>query len=155
MNKKRNPNKIILNVPEIVRYLGIINSVIFSIFAIVFILTSEEQLHWSFYIFYGAFISVGVFMVVLTKRWKVVVKNDKITVYTLINGQYSFTCDEIVSIQRQTKKNRVKSERIVIKTSGKKKLIVESSHTSYFKFVSYLIDNTEISIRSGFEDYSG
>ena len=144
-----------MNVPEIVGYLGIINSVIFSTLAIVFILTSEEQLHWSFYIFYGAFVSVGLFMVVLTKRWKVVVKNDRIIVYTLINGQYSFTCDEIVSIRRQVKKNRVKSERVVIKTSGKKKLIVENSHTSYFKFVAYLIDNTEASIRYGFEDYAG
>ena len=155
MSEKIYTNKIILKVPEIVGYIGIINSAIFSTLAIFFILTLEEQLHWSFYVFYGAFISVGLFMIVLAKRWKVVVKHNRIMVYTLINGQYSFTCDEIVSIQRQVKKNRVKSERIVIKTSGKKKLIVESSHTSYFKFVSYLIANTETGIRDGFEDYSG
>ena len=103
--------------------------------------------------FYEAFISVGVYMLVLTKKWKVIVKNDKIMVYPLIKGEYSFTCDEIVSMQRQVKKNRVKSERIVIKTNSKKKLIVESSHTSYFKFVSYLIDKTESNIRYGFEDF--
>lgn len=152
MRRKKGTNELVLTVPEIVGHVGVIDLCIFSVLAIFFFLTSEEQLHWSFYLLYGAFISIGLYMFALTKKWKVIVKNDRILAYPLIKGAYSFTCGEIVSVQRQVKKNRVKSERIVIKTNSKKKLIVESGHTSYFKFVSYLLDKTESDIRHGFEE---
>ena len=85
--------------------------------------------------FYGAFISIGLYMLVLTKKWKVIVKNDKIMVYPLIKGEYSFICDEIVSMQRQVKKNRVKSERIVIKTNSKRNSLLKA-HTHHILSLS-------------------
>lgn len=155
MKEKKSSSKIILTVPAIVGYLGCLNSIIFSFLAMFFIKTTKEQLHWSFYIIFSLLICAGLFMIILTKRWSVVVKNDFILVKPILGTKYAFTCNEIISIQRQVKKNRVKSERIVIKTKERKKLIVENSHTSYYKFVSYLIENTEENIRYGFKDYLG
>ena len=154
MVRKKYVKKIVLTVPAIVGYIGIIDFVIFSMLTIYFIFTTKGQLHWSFYLFYGLFISVSMFMIILSIKWKVIVKKDDIVVYPLIGEKYSFSFDEIISIERQVKRNRKKSERVIIKTNTKKKLIVESAHISYFKFILYLLEMTEPNIRCGFEDFN-
>ena len=53
--------------------------------------------------------------------------------------EYSFTFDEIVSVVRQVKKNKVKSERLIIKTCAGKKLIVENAEISYDRFKKVII----------------
>ena len=153
MVRKNCVKKIVLTVPAIVGQIGIIDLVIFSILAIYFFFTTKGQLHWSFYMFYGVFVSVSLFMIILSKKWKVIVKKDNIMVYPLIGEKYSFSFDEIISIERQVKRNRRKSERVIIKTNTKKRLIVESAHISYFKFILYLLERTESNIRCGFEDF--
>ena len=73
-------------------------------------------------------------MIVKTLNFKVIVKEKKITVFSAFRKPYSFTFGEIVSAVRQTKKNQMKSERIVVKTVSGKRLIVESSEISYKRF---------------------
>lgn len=149
INKNCN-NKIVVTVPEILYTLGLIISIMCSLLMIYFIFTTTESLPIGFYIFFGLFISVGIFAAILQKRWKVIVKKDVITVYPFIGSKYSFCHTDIISIVRQVKKNRVKSERIIIKLVNKRKIIVESSHVGYEKLLKYLLSVTTSDIRVGF-----
>ena len=147
---KKQGNKIVVYVPKVLYTLGVIESTFCAFLMAYFIVSSKETLPLVFYIIYGLLISIGIFAVLLQKRWRVVVQNSQITVYPFIGAKYTFTYDEIVSIKRQIKKNRVKSERVVIKTINKKKLIVENSHIGYEIFLKQLILETNEGIRIGF-----
>ena len=70
--------KIVVTVPEILYTLGLIISIMCSLLMIYFIFTTTESLPIGFYIFFGLFISVGIFAAILQKRWKVIVKKDVI-----------------------------------------------------------------------------
>lgn len=99
-----------------------------------FTFLSDERPHLIFYVFFGLGIWLGTYLCVKTLTFKVVVKDEIITVFTAFKKPYSFTFDEIVSAVHQVKKNQMKSERIVIKTTNKKRLIVESGEVSYKRF---------------------
>ena len=152
INKNCN-NKIVVTVPEILYTLGLIISIMCSLLMIYFIFAATESLPIGFYIFYGLFISIGIFAAILQKRWKVIVKKDVITIYPFIGSKYSFCHTDIISIIRQVKKNRVKSERIIIKLVNKRKIIVESSHIGYEKLLKYLLSVTTSDIRVGFGNF--
>lgn len=84
------------------------------------------------------------YLIVKTLTFKVIVKDETITVFLPFRKTYSFNFSEITSVVRQTKKNRANSERIIIKTTINKKLIVESGAISYKRFVKkiqILVDN--------------
>lgn len=99
-----------------------------------FTFLSNERPHFIFYVVFGLFLWLGTYLIVKTLNFKVIVKEKKITVFSAFRKPYSFTFGEIVSAVRQTKKNQMKSERIVVKTVSGKRLIVESSEISYKRF---------------------
>jgi hypothetical protein len=80
------------------------------------------------------FFGVGIYLIIKTLTFKVIVEGNKLTVFSAFRKPYSFTFSEIVSAVRQVKNNQKKSERIVIKTSGGKRVIVENAEINYKRF---------------------
>ncbi len=101
--------------------------------------------------FLGLFLYLGVYWVIKTLTFRVVVQDEWITVYPTMRKPYSFTFSEIASALRQVKNNEVKSERIVIKTTTGRKLIVERAEISYRRFAKRIQEEVPQSRLVGFE----
>ena len=104
-----------------------------------FTFLSDEKPLLIFYVVFGALLWLGTYLIVKTLTFKVMVRDNLITVYSAFRRPYSFTFSEIASAVRQVKDNQVKSERIVIKTTTNRKLIVERTEISYRKFVARIL----------------
>lgn len=140
-----------VTVPKMVMTLGFALMLMSTLIMLCFTLFSEELPHWIFYLVLGLSILVGLYMVLKTLRFKVIVEGEKITVFSIIRRPYTFTFSEIVSAVRQVKKNQLKSERMVIKTASGKKLIVESAEISYERFKKRVGSEVEKQYLVGFE----
>jgi hypothetical protein len=104
-----------------------------------------------FYIVFGGFLWLCVFLALKTVKFKVVVKGDKITVYSMLIKPYSFMFSEIVSVFREVKYNQLKSERMVIETITGKTLIVESAEISYERFLRRVKSDVRSEFLEGFD----
>lgn len=120
--------------PSIVAMVGGIEALTSLAVLLGFTFLSDERPHFIFYMVFGFGYLLGMYLIIKTLTFKVIVKKKKVTVFSSLKKPYSFTFDEVVSAVRQVKKNQIKSERIVIKTTSGKRLIVESSEISYKRF---------------------
>lgn len=121
-------------IPSIVLIIGIICALMSTAVLLGFTFLSDERPHFIFYVTFGLFFWVGLYLILRTLTFKVIVKGERITVFSAFKKPYTFTFSEIVSAVRQVKKSQTKSERLVIKTVDGKKLIVESLEISYKRF---------------------
>ena len=117
-----------------------------------FMLSDPNSIDWISGIISGLLFWFGTYGIVLGKTFKVVVKNNEITVHKAFRKPYTFTFSDITSAVRQVKKDKIKSERIVIKTSFEKKLIVENLEISYEVFMKKIQEKVNKKYLSGFED---
>ena len=140
-----------VSIPQIVLIIGITCALMSTAVILGFTFLSEEVPHLIFYIIFGLFLWLGMYLVLKTLRFRVVVKDKIITVYSIFSKPYTFEFSEIISAVRQVKKNQVKSERIVIKTTSGKKLIVESFEISYKRFLQRIRLEVKNELLSGFE----
>lgn len=124
-----------LSIPNIVLVIGAMCAVMSIVVLLLFTVLSSELPHMIFYMVFGLFFWLGIYLIVKTLSFKIIVKGEKITVFSPFRKAYSFHFSEITSVIRQTKKNKANSERIVIKTTTNKKLIVESTEISYKRFL--------------------
>lgn len=136
--------------PKIVLYIGIAADVVFGLVLLLFTFFSEELPHVIFYIVFGLFFWLGMYLILKTIRFRVIVRGEKITVFSILRKPYSFTFDQVVSAVRQVKNNQVNSERIVVKTTAGRKLIVESSEISYERFAKKIRSTVTAERLSGF-----
>lgn len=141
----------IVSIPKIVLMIGITCDLISVIVLLGFTLFSKKLPHIIFYIVFGLFLWLGTYISLKTLKFRVIVKGEEITVCYIFSKSYTFTFSEIVTAMRQIKKNRVKSERVVIKTESGKKLIVESMEISYRKFLQKLRSKVRSEFLIGFE----
>ncbi len=123
-------------VSDAVVFLGVILTAMYSL--CVLIPTFFGKPHLIMYIFFGVFIWFGIYLIVKPMTFRISVKGEKITVYTLFRKPYVFTLWDIVSVKHQTKKNMTKSERVVIKTRKGRKVIAESAEVSYKRLFNAL-----------------
>ena len=121
-------------IPSIVMIIGAMCALMSLSVLLGFTFLSDELPHFIFYVVFGFLFWIGMYLIVKTLTFKVIVKEGKVTVFSAFRKSYSFTFDEVVLAVRQVKKNQMKSERIVIKTESGKRLIVESSESSYKRF---------------------
>ena len=121
-------------IPSIVMIIGAMCALMALAVLLGFTFLSDERPHFIFYVVFGFLFWLGTYLIVKTLTFKIIVKEGKITVFSAFRKPYSFTFDEVVSAVRQVKKNKMKSERIVIKTVSSKRLIVESGESSYKRF---------------------
>ncbi len=137
--------------PEAVAIIGAICALECLAVVIGFTFFSAEQPHWIFYLAFGLFLWTGVYLIIKTLTFKVVVKGKNVTVFSGFKKPYAFAFDEVVSAVRQIKHNQVKSERIVIKTASGKRLIVESLEISYKRFAKKVLSEVDENCLVGFE----
>ncbi len=121
-------------IPSIVLIIGTMGALMSTVVLLCFTFLSDELPHFIFYVTFGLFFWIGMYLILKTLTFKVIVKGEKITVFSAFKNPYTFTFSEIVSVVRQVKKNQAKSEKLVIKTADGKKLIVESLEISYKRF---------------------
>lgn len=82
-------------------------------------------------------------------RWCVVVKKTEIAIHYMLRPSRSFSISDIVSATREVKDNYVASERIVIRTGGHIRLVVERAMYSYDRFSRMILQNVPESRRKG------
>ena len=130
-SKTMSDKEFIVRIPNVVLVVGMLCALMSMIVLLGFTFFSDKLPHLIFYIVFGLFFWLGMYLVLKTIKFKVIVKNEKITVYSILKKPYSFTFNEVNLVVRQVKKNKEKSERIVIKTTLGRKLIVESGEIAY------------------------
>ena len=136
-------------VPETVMYLGILLTFMCS--AVILISTFFDNPHWILYVCMGIILWLGIYLIVKTLVFRIVVKHKKITVYSALRKPYTFTFDDILLVRRQVKKNMMRSERIVIKNKFGKKVIAESAEVSYKRLIKRIESDVNKMYLFGFE----
>ena len=107
---------------------------------------NQQKIELFFYVIFGLAVVLSAYLIVKTLRFRVVVKNEKITVTPLLSKTYTFTFSDIETVQRQVKNRyKGKAERIIIRTKQGKRIVVDSSYVSYGKLVERVIDSVETS----------
>ena len=150
IGKRMSDEKFTVRMPDYFAVLGIIICVIITAFILGFTFLSEEFPPVLFYICFGLFMYLGIYMIFKAYTFRVHVKGNEITVVTAFRKPYTFTFSEIASALRQVKQNQVKSERIVIRTNTGRKLIVESAEVSYARFSKRLQEEVSRERLTGF-----
>lgn len=150
-NKKMTNQSFVVMIDSVVAFIGGFLAVVSVAILFCFTLFSNEPPHIIFYIVFGLFVWLGMYLVFKTLCFRVVVKNETITAVPLFRKPFTFTFDEIISVVRQVKENQVKSERMIIQTKSGKKLIVESVEISYVRFMDRIKSEVNPKCLHGFE----
>lgn len=144
-----------VSIPNLYAVVGGVTAMIFGIFILFspIIWPNEPNSFIIFYVVFGAFFWLGIYLVIKTIRFRIVMEESKITAYPLFARAYTFTFEDISTVVRQTKKtHKGQAERIIIRTIQGRKIIVENSFTAYFKLVDKIQENVDASKRMGFEE---
>lgn len=137
-------------IPSIVLVIGAMCALMSTAVLLGFTFFSDEYPHFIFYVTIGLLFWLGMYLFLKTLTFKVIVKGETITVFSAFKKPYTFTFSEIISAVRQVKTNQTKSERIVIRTSDGKKLIVESAEISYKRFSKRIQSEVKSEYLTGF-----
>ena len=153
-SKRMSDENFTVTLPEIIGFIGAI--AVFTAIAVMlgFTFLSAEKPHLFFYITFGTLLWLGLYLMIKTFTFKVVVMGNLITVYSTFRKPYSFTFADILSVLRQVKNNQVKSERMMIRTICGKKLIVESAEISYNRLLNRIYIEVPQDRLVGFEECS-
>lgn len=133
-NKMTDENFVVM-LPNAVFAIGAMCTLGYLVVLLGFTFLSDERPQLIFYVVFGLFIWLGVYLMVKTLTFRVVVKGKNITVFSPFRRPYSFTFSEIVSAVLKVKRNQLKSEGVLIKTTTGKRVLVESSEISYRRIV--------------------
>lgn len=146
-SKRASKNKFIIYIPEVYAVVGFLVAFVFSAFILFSPLLWPNENGKSlivFYISFGAFVLLGIYIIIKSLRFRIVVDKGVLTVYPLFQKSYSFTFDEVEIVTRQTKKRyEGYAERLVVRTKDGKKTIIESSFVNYKKMVEQIIENVD------------
>ena len=141
----------VVSIPRIVFWIGAVESTICLLVMTLFTVFSDPDPHWIFYITFGLFLLLGLYLVVKTVTFYVVVKGDLITVYSATRRPYSFRFHEIEFVKREVKQtNYGQNERMIIKAKDKKRVIVDSAEVSYFLMLDKIKNEVSNDLRTGF-----
>ena len=150
-SEKASDENFVVMLPHAVLMLGIFFDLILAVPIIGVTFFSEELPHIIFFIVFGSGIFLGTYLALKALRFKVIVKGKEITVHNIFGEHYTFMFSEIILVVRRVKKNRVKSERMVIKTKSGKKLIVESAEIAYDRFLKRIKSEVKGEYLFGFD----
>ena len=138
-------------IPKAVVGIGILDALVSLIF-IGCIFFSNMRSYIILYLLFGLFLWLGMYLVLKTITFKVIVKGETITVHPMFAKAYTFPFDDIVSAVRQVKKRyQGHAERIIVRTNAGKKVIVESSEIAYKRFAKRLVEKVDHTRLLGFE----
>lgn len=151
VSKKISDKNFTVMIPNLVLIIGAMCALISLAVLLGFTYLPDERPNYIFYLVFGLLFWLGSYLIVKALTFKVMVKGKKIIVFSAFRKPYSFTFSEIISAVRQVKNNRIKSERIVVKTVTGKKLIVESGEISYKMFAEKVQSEVRKECLVGFE----
>ena len=141
-NKKRikhfTDKHFIISLSPMVMHIGFIMIGITLIMLFAFTLTSDEPLHWLFYMFMGLFLAYGLFLVFITITFRIDVNGEMVSVNPLLRKPYSFMFNEIILAERKIVNSTIRHEFVTLQILGKKKLTVEDHEISYKRFLKKL-----------------
>ncbi len=132
-------------------YIGLICQAVF-IAIIFFAAFSENVPHWIIFVIFGAFVLLGLYITLKPLVFKVKVAGGAVFVKPLFGKTYSFSANDVTSVLRQVKKRNQAIERMVIKTSCGKKLVVESAMVNYPRFLVFITQNVKHERLTGFNN---
>ena len=150
ISKKMTDENFIVTIPSVVIIIGAMAAFMSCTVMLYFTFFSDEVPHPIFYVIFGLLFWVGIYLIIKTITFKVIVQGNKITVFSAFKKPYSFTFSEIASAVRQVKNNQKKSERILIKTSSGKRLIVENAEIGYKRFAKRIQSEVKKELLVGF-----
>ena len=147
--KNKKVKNFTVRAPQVAMMVGILGVMVFGFLIVLspFMWPNEPAKNRIvFYVIFGLAVVLSAYLIVKTLRFRVVVKNEKITVTPLLSKTYTFTFSDIETVQRQVKNRyKGKAERIIIRTKQGKRIVVDSSYVSYGKLVERVIDSVETS----------
>ena len=147
--KNKKVKNFTVRAPQVAMMVGILGVMVFGFLIVLspFMWPNESAKNRIvFYVIFGLAVALSAYLIVKTLRFRVVVKNEKITVTPLLSKTYTFTFSDIETVQRQVKNRyKGKAERIIIRTKQGKRIVVDSSYVSYGKLVERVIDSVETS----------
>lgn len=154
-SQKATKDKFTVSIPNICATIGTITAIVSGSFILLspWIWPNESDSMIIFYVIFGALFWLGIYLIMKTIRFRIVVEKNQITVYPLFARAYTFTFEDINSVERQTKNmNRRQAERIVIRTKQGRKVIAEDAFIAYFKLVDKIQACVDVSKLKGFEE---
>lgn len=158
-SKKVAKDQFTVCVPNICAVIGALTAIVFGVFILSSPIIWSNESGYSmiaFYVIFGVFFWLGIYLIIKTIRFRIVVEKNKITVYPLFSRAYTVTFEDINTVIRQTKKqHKGLAERIVISTKQGKKIIAEHTFVAYFKLVDKIQNCVDSSKLKGFERQSG
>jgi len=152
---RKNENHFIVCVPKAVFTLGIFGAAFILLIMIMVPLFSDpasQKMIFIFYIICGLFVLLCLYFCIKTKRWKIIVEKESITLVPLLGKKYTCTFNDIVYVKRHVTKGYFYMEDLVIKTKDKKKIKVENMLVSYPLFLKRIEKEVEPQFLHGFEN---
>ena len=145
--KKQQSKGFTVSVPQVFVVVGVLDVIVFGLFIVLSSLIWPDESaknRITFYVVFGLFVLLGIYMIVKALRSRIVVENEQIKVTPVASKSFVFTFDDIETVKRQVKKRyKGQAERIIIHTKQGKKITVDSSYVSYKKLVKRIIEVVE------------
>ena len=141
----------IITLPRILITLNIIINLIVTIVMILHTFFAKEIPHIIFYILFGTIFLIGLYIIIKVSTYKIIINEKNITIHSIFKKPYTFTFDDIVFVKREIKNTYYHlAEKIIIKNTVGKKIIVESLCQNYEKFIVKVKENVDDSKLYGF-----
>jgi len=151
-HKRMTDQRFVLELPKMIATIGLVGDLVFTVLIVAQTIFSKETPHIVFYIFFGFAIWIGAYLALKTLLFRVVVSNEKIIVHDFLRKPYEFMFSDIRSVVRQTKRTyRGGAERMIIRTSFGKKLVVEYIELSYERLLKRIKSDVPHELLSGFD----
>ena len=145
--KKQQSKVFTVSVPQVFVVVGVLDVIVFGLFIVFSSLIWPDESaknRITFYVVFGLFVLLGIYMIVKALCSRIVVENEQIKVTPVASKSFVFTFDDIETVKRQVKKRyKGQAERIIIHTKQGKKITVDSSYVSYKKLVKRIIEVVE------------
>ena len=145
--KKQQSKGFTVSVPQVFVVVGVLDVIVFGLFIVFSSLIWPDESaknRITFYVVFGLFVLLGIYMIVKALCSRIVVENEQIKVTPVASKSFVFTFDDIETVKRQVKKRyKGQAERIIIHTKQGKKITVDSSYVSYKKLVKRIIEVVE------------
>ena len=148
--KRFTDRKFVVYPPETVSYLGFLNLIPSIAIMVACVLDNTAKHHLAAICVVSVYVLFAIYLIILPISKQVYVNETKITVRSAFRKSYSFQFSDIAIAKRQVKNNRVKSERIVVVTTTKKRVVVENAYIAYDRFLKRVMEEVPSNRLDGF-----
>ncbi len=141
--------KYVIQAPKTTLIFSLFGLIFVSVFLVGFTLFSYKTLHIVFYICFGAFILLFLYLYIKAQNCRVYVNDKGFCVQPMFRKRRYYTFEDIKYVKRQVKSNG--AERVLVYFNFGKKLKSEKTELNYNKFVNTLTVNLSADKLIGFK----